>query len=237
MIQIIRSSERYTARHGWLTSRFSFSFAQYQDPNNTRFGPLRVFNDDTVDPGAGFDLHPHRDMEIVSIVLEGELEHRDSMGNTGRIKAGEVQRITAGTGVLHSEYNASSVDPVHFLQIWFLPERNGLPPSWEQSAFPRDGRINRLQLVVTGKTRPPALTIRQDASVYRCDLEPGRRVSHETDPNRKLYLFVVRGALDLDLPSGPQRLEHGDSGRIEQESGLTVSSPDGAEFLLMDLAH
>ncbi|KEO81363.1 pirin family protein [Tumebacillus flagellatus] len=232
MIQIIRSNERYTAEHGWLTSRFSFSFAEYYDPQNVRFGVLRVFNDDTVQAGEGFGRHPHADMEIMTYVIEGALEHQDSMGNIGVLRPGEVQRMTAGTGVYHSEYNHSQTEPVHFLQLWFLPNRQGLTPSWEQKEFTKEQQQNTLLPVVSGRAAEGALHMNQDVTVYLSNLEKGQILKYAAeDPNRLFYAFVIRGALDLN----GELLQAGDAARISDVQHLTLGSPDGVEFMLIDL--
>ncbi|MGI6128202.1 MAG: pirin family protein [Planifilum sp.] len=233
MIQIIPSEKRYKADHGWLVTYHSFSFAEYYDPNNIQFGALRVFNDDTVQPGRGFGEHPHADMEIMTYVIDGTLEHRDSLGNRGLLRAGEVQRMTAGTGIFHSEYNASDEKPVHFLQIWFLPDQKGLTPSWEQKAFPPDQKRNRLLPVVSGRPIGEALHIHQDVTVYLSLLEAGRQIHHRQEAGRRMYLFVIDGAVVVD---GEHAMKAGDSARITGLSELTVSTDEGAEIMLMDLA-
>jgi quercetin 2,3-dioxygenase len=233
MIRIIPSEKRYKADHGWLITYHSFSFAEYYDPNNIRFGALRVFNDDTVQPGRGFGEHPHADMEIMTYVIDGTLEHRDSLGNRGLLHAGEVQRMTAGTGIIHSEYNPSEEKPVHFLQIWFLPERRGLTPSWEQKKFPSEQKRNRLLPVVSGRPAEGALYIHQDVTVYLSRLEAGRQIHHRQEAGRRMYLFVIDGAVSVD---GEHPMKAGDSARITGLSELTVSTGEGAEFMLMDLA-
>jgi redox-sensitive bicupin YhaK (pirin superfamily) len=232
MIKIIRADERYTAEHGWLTSRFSFSFAEYYDPQNVRFGVLRVFNDDTVQAGQGFGRHPHADMEIVTYVIEGALEHQDSLGNIGVIHPGEVQRITAGTGLYHSEYNHSQTEPVHFLQLWFLPNKQGLTPSWEQRQFALEDQVNRLLPVVSGRGAADALQMNQDVTIYLSNLQQGQTLTHTADDaNRLFHVFVIRGTLDLN----GELLQPGDAARISDVATLQFSSPDGAEFMLIDL--
>jgi redox-sensitive bicupin YhaK (pirin superfamily) len=233
MIRIIPSEERYTADHGWLKTRHSFSFAEYYDPNNLNFGPLRVFNDDIVQPGKGFGMHPHADMEIISYVIDGVLEHRDSMGNQGLLRAGEVQRMTAGTGIFHSEYNHSQDRPVHFLQIWFYPERRGLTPSWEQASFPNEAQHNRLLPVVSGTPREGALSIHQDVTVYLSQLDAGRSLTHEQEDGRLMYLFLIEGRIKL---SGEHTLKPGDTARITDLSSIEIAAEEDAHFMLMDLA-
>ncbi len=233
MIQIIPSERRYTAEHGWLTSKHSFSFAEYYDPGNIRFGALRVFNDDIVQPGRGFGMHPHMDMEIVSYVVDGVLEHHDSMGNTGIVRAGEVQRITAGTGIEHAEYNHSDEEPVHFLQIWFIPERRGLTPSWEQKRFEPSEQLNRLLPVISRNAKDGALHIHQDVAVYLSTLEAGRELMHRQSGNRRMYLFVIKGELALN---DEYSMKEGDTARISGWTELKIHSPAGSHFMLIDLA-
>ncbi|UFJ39319.1 pirin family protein [Brevibacillus humidisoli] len=233
MIQIIPSDQRFLTDHGWLKSRFSFSFAEYYDPNNLQFGPLRVFNDDVIQPGTGFGMHPHRDMEIMTYVIEGVLEHKDSIGNTGIIRPGEVQRMTAGNGIYHSEYNPSEDTPLHLLQIWFLPNQKGLTPSWEQKEFTKEQQTNCLFPVVSGRPNGEALSIHQDLTVYLSRLEAGRELTHQQEEGRKIYLFVISGDLQLD---GEHQLSTGDSARIDERSQLHLATTAGAEFMLMDLA-
>lgn len=232
MIDIKPAGERYIAEHGWLTSRFSFSFAEYYDPQNVRFGVLRVFNDDTVQPGQGFGRHPHSDMEIMTYVIEGTLEHQDSLGNIGVIRPGEVQVMTAGTGIVHSEYNHSREEEVHFLQLWFLPKQQGLTPAWEQRQFTREEQLNRLLPVVSGRGVADTLHMNQDVTVYLSNLESGQTLTHETDDsNRLLYVFAIRGTLDVN----GNTMQPGDAARISDVSQLKLGSPDGAEFMLIDL--
>lgn len=232
MIHIIPSEKRYTAEHGWLTTRHSFSFAEYYDPNNLHFGVLRVFNDDIVQPGKGFDMHPHADMEIVTYVIDGVLEHQDSMGNRGLIHAGELQRMTAGTGVFHSEYNPSREQPVHLLQIWFFPDRRGLTPSWEQTSFPPEAQLNRLLPVVSGTPREGALSIHQDVTVYLSRLDAGRSLTHEQEEGRLMYLFLIEGRVKLD---GQHDMKAGDTARITDLTRISIEAEEDAHFMLMDL--
>jgi len=231
-INIIRSHERYTASHGWLTSRFSFSFSEYYDPNNRNFGNLRVFNDDIIQPGTGFGTHPHANMEIVTYVIEGALEHKDSMGNIGVLRAGEVQRMTAGTGLTHSEYNHSQEEPGHFLQLWFFPDREGHTPSWEERKFTKEQQQNRLLPVVAGQPTEDALHINQDLTIFLSSLEAGRDVTHTQPAGRKLYLFVIKGNVTLN---GTDALAVGDAARITDVHELNVRTEHGAEFMLIDL--
>jgi redox-sensitive bicupin YhaK (pirin superfamily) len=195
MQEIRRSDERGRADHGWLKSRHSFSFADYFDPDHVHFGPLRVINEDRVAPGGGFDTHGHRDMEIVSYVLAGALEHKDSMGTGSVIKPGDVQRMSAGKGVLHSEFNASRFDPVHFLQIWILPDVAGIAPEYEQKHFAAAEKRGRLRLVAAKGGREGAVKIHQDASVYAGLFDGAESATLALAPGRKAYVHVARGSL------------------------------------------
>lgn len=230
---MIPSEARYIARHDWLTSRFSFSFADYNDPSNMQFGTLRVFNDDVVQPGNGFGLHPHANFEIMSYVLEGTLEHQDNMGNKSQLRPGEIQCTTAGTGIYHSEYNPSTVETVHFLQIWFVPSEKNLTPKWDQRMFPKETQVNRLLPVVSGQGIEEGLHVHQDVTVYLSVLEAGRTLTHVQAERRRMYLFVIQGVVQLQAD---QTLKQGDSARIEGVTDLRISTTDGAEFMLMDLA-
>lgn len=232
LIKVIPSESRYLAEHGWLTSRFSFSFAEYYDPANLHFGPLRVFNDDIIQPGTGFDMHPHADMEIVTYVVEGSLEHRDSMGNIGIINAGELQRITAGTGMFHAEYNPSQDAPVHLFQMWFLPQQRGLTPSWEEKSFTKEAQRNRLLPVVSGEKRDDTLFIHQDMTLYLSTLDAGMEITHQQAPGRRIYLFVIKGDVSLDEQ---HHLRQGDAARITGLDTLAIRTSEGAELLLIDL--
>jgi len=227
MIRVRRAEERGHFDHGWLNTYHTFSFADYHDPDFMGFRSLRVINEDRVEPGRGFGTHGHRDMEIISYVLEGELGHGDSMGTGSVIRPGEVQRMSAGTGVMHSEKNASAM-PVHFLQIWILPERHGITPSYEQKAFPASERENRLRLVASHDGRDGSLTIHQDVDLYTTTLRDGS-VAFDFRPNRYGWLQVARGAVTLN----GEELRAGDGAAIEKESQVTIAG-DG-EALLFDL--
>jgi hypothetical protein len=241
MIQTIRSNERYHAETDWLSTNWHFSFADYHDPQNVQFGPLRVFNDDTVAPGGGFPPHPHRDMEIITYVIDGALQHQDNMGNNGVIRPGEIQRMSAGTGVRHSEFNASQTEPVHFLQLWILPAVQRLQPSWEQKSFSLKGREGTLLPVAVpvsngGKSGSSAVQIHQDTTIYTSLLRPGQSLSHALPAGRRAYVFVIQGGLSLN----GQTLGAGDQARIHGESELKLSVAPGsklgpADFLLIDL--
>ncbi|MHB8604957.1 MAG: pirin family protein [Thermoplasmatota archaeon] len=217
MIKIRRSTERGHANHGWLDTYHTFSFADYFDPEWMRFRALRVLNEDRVDGGTGFDAHPHRDMEILTIPLAGALAHRDSTGGEGVLRAGEVQRMTAGTGVVHSEKNASATEPVRFLQIWLHPERVGLPPSYEQRAFPLDERRGRWRLLAARHPKD-ALTIHQDVSVYATVLAPGEGVEHTLAPGRSAWLHVIEGSATVN----GETLAGGDAAAFTDESRIAV---------------
>ncbi len=230
MIAIRRANDRGRARFGWLDSRHSFSFGHYYDPAHMGFGPLRVINEDRVEPGKGFDPHGHRDMEIISYVLEGELEHADSIGNGSVIRPGDVQRMTAGSGIRHSEYNPSKTEGVHFLQIWILPAEEGLEPGYEQKAF-GDERKDTLRLVASGDARDGSLKIHQDADLYAALLEKGETRSHAFAAGRKGWLQVARGSVSL----GGETLAAGDGAALDDVGEITVTAAEDAEILLFDM--
>jgi quercetin 2,3-dioxygenase len=232
MMQIIRSDERFRAEYGWLDTRYSFSFAGYWDPQNVNFGALRVFNDDIIQPGTGFDMHPHDNMEIMTYVISGALEHRDSMGNREVIRSDEIQTMTAGTGILHSETNPSDEEPVHLLQIWFYPERRNLSPSYGQKRFGPEEQKNRLLPVVSGKGLDGTLHLHQDVTVYLSRLEEGNELQFVQEEGRRIYLFVISGELAVD----GETLQTGDAARITGHSKLNMKSLRDAHFMLMDLA-
>ncbi len=231
MITLRRAHERGHANHGWLDTYHTFSFADYFDPRHMGFSVLRVINDDTVAPGMGFGTHPHADMEIVSVVLEGALSHRDSMGNSSVIRPGEVQRMSAGTGVRHSEFNPSSDEPVHFFQIWILPDRQGLPPSYEQKAFPEAEKRGKLRLVASPDGRDGSVTIHQDASLYQAQVTSEESLAQPLTAGRKYYLHVARGSVVLN----GERMAAGDGAKLVDEAELRLESPDSGEVLLFDL--
>jgi hypothetical protein len=235
-IQVRRASERGYADHGWLRSFHTFSFADYRDPRWMGFRALRVINEDRVAPGAGFGTHPHADMEILSYVLEGGLAHRDSMGTGSIIRPGEVQRMSAGTGVYHSEHNASKEELVHFLQIWILPERRGVRPSYEQRAFPEGERDGRLRLVASRDGREGSVTVHQDVNLYATLVGPGQEVRHAIAPARHAWVQVARGAATVN----GARLEAGDAAYTSEPGELVLAGADGGagrgELLLFDLA-
>ena len=234
MITIRRAEERGHADHGWLDTRHTFSFADYHDPEHMGFGDLRVINEDRVQPGTGFGTHGHRDMEIISYVLEGELAHQDSMGNGSTIRPGEVQRMSAGTGVRHSETNPSRERPVHFLQIWIQPSRPGVEPGYEQKAFPAGERRGKLRLVASPDGRDGSLTIHQDARLSLALLANGERVVHAVAKGRRAWVQVARGELTLN----GERLHAGDGAAVEGETALEIvaENAEPAEALVFDLA-
>lgn len=233
MITPRKSSDRGVGRHGWLTTHHTFSFANYYDPRFSGFRDLLVINEDFVAPGKGFGAHRHENMEIISIVMEGGLAHRDSSGGDGVLRRGEVQRMSAGTGVVHSEFNASESEPVHFFQIWILPERDGITPGYEQKLFPLDDRRGKLQLLAAPGGEDGALTIHQNARVYSSILAAGERVEHSLAKGRGAWIQVARGEVEVNGTT----LAQGDGARIEDETSLAITARDGeAEFLLFDLA-
>lgn len=232
MIRIRKSEARGHVDHGWLESWHTFSFADYYDPAEMNWCSLRVINEDIIQPAKGFGTHGHRDMEIVTYLLEGELEHKDSMGNGTVIRPGEVQRMSAGKGVLHSEFNPSPAATTHLLQIWIEPSVRGVPPSYEQTYFPVEERRGRLRLVASQDGRDGSVTIHQDAALYAALLAPGESVRHAPAPGRHAYLHVARGKVDLN---GVQ-LGAGDGAKIAEESELRISAAADAEILLFDLA-
>jgi len=232
MIVVRPSEERGKANHGWLDSRHTFSFADYRDPRHMGFGALRVINEDRVAPGAGFPRHPHRDMEIVSYVLEGALEHKDSIGTGSVIRPGDVQRMSAGTGIVHSEFNASRTEPVHFLQIWIIPDRVGLPPGYEQKSFPVEEKRNRLRLVASPDGREGSVTVHQDMRLYAALLDAGGTARLEVAEDRHLWVQVAFG----DVTVNGRRLEAGDGAALLDDPALELASEAGAELLVFDLA-
>ena len=232
MITIRKAGERGGADHGWLNTKHTFSFADYHDPKFMGFRSLRVINEDRVQPGQGFGTHGHSDMEIISYVLEGGLQHRDSMGTGSVIRPGDVQRMSAGTGVQHSEFNASRTDPVHFYQIWLTPERRGIQPGYEQKAFPAEERQDALRLIASPDGARGSLTIHQDARLYAATLTPGKDVIHSLARDRFSWVQVTRGRVLLN----GQELREGDGASVAQEPELQLSAEKGGEVLLFDLA-
>jgi len=231
MIEIRKSEDRGDANHGWLKSKHSFSFADYYDPRHVGFGPLRVINEDRVAPGAGFGTHGHRDMEIISYVLDGALEHKDSMGTGSVLHYGDVQRMSAGSGVRHSEFNGSKTEPVHFLQIWIQPSAQGIPPSYEEKHFDRDEKLGRLRLIASGDGREGSVLIHQDASLYAAILNGEDKLEHALQPGRLGYVHVIRGQVEVNGVA----LKGGDAVKIGDEESIGFANADAAELLLFDL--
>ncbi|BCJ87246.1 pirin family protein [Effusibacillus dendaii] len=233
MIKVYPAESRFNANHGWLQSYFSFSFAEYYDPTNMNFGPMRVLNDDTVQPKEGFGDHPHREMEIVTIVLKGQLQHRDSVGNTEILRFGEVQRMTAGTGVIHSEVNPSETEEVNLLQMWFEPMQRGLHPSYEQKAYNKSDMKNRLLPVVSNQHHSENVThIHQDMTIYLSELDAGSSLSFTQAPNRRIFFFVIEGEVNLNQTD---KLKRRDSARITATPTLDIQTDTGAFIMLIDL--
>jgi redox-sensitive bicupin YhaK (pirin superfamily) len=231
MITIRKSEERGHANHGWLDTYHSFSFADYYDPNNMGFRSLRVINDDKVAGGMGFGMHPHHDMEIVTYLLSGALEHRDSMGNGAVMKPGDVQRMTAGTGVLHSEKNYSPIDPVHLLQIWILPEEKSLKPGYEQKSFNSELKPGKLVPVVSKNPKNGALKIHQDVDLLIGKFNAGDKASYELKPNRHAWVQVAEGKVTLN----GQELKAGDGAQVSDERNLSIEGKEPSQVLLFDL--
>ncbi|MFB0936954.1 MAG: pirin family protein [Propionivibrio sp.] len=231
MIVLRKSSDRGHADHGWLQSDHTFSFADYYDPREMGWGPLRVINEDRVQPGKGFGTHGHRDMEIISYVLSGRLQHKDSMGNGTVIRPGDVQRMSAGTGVQHSEFNPSPTAPVHFLQIWIQPDALGIAPGYEEKHFAPEDKRGRLRLVASRDGREGSVTIHQDADLFASLLSPQERVSHRIAAGRLAYLHLVKGAVHVNGTA----LKTGDAAKIEAEESLHITADEDSELLLFDL--
>jgi quercetin 2,3-dioxygenase len=232
MIEIRKSNERGLADHGWLRSFHTFSFADYYDPRHMGFGSLRVINEDRVQPGMGFGTHGHRDMEIISYVLDGALEHKDSMGNGSVIRPGDVQRMSAGTGVRHSEFNASRSDLVHFLQIWIEPGVTGIAPSYEEKHFDAASKRGRLRLVASPDGREGSVTLHQDANLYAALVDGDERVAHSVAAGRKAYVHVARGSVTVN----GQPLVAGDALKASNVAEVVIEKGVDAEVLLFDLA-
>jgi redox-sensitive bicupin YhaK (pirin superfamily) len=233
MITVRKSKDRGVGRHGWLTSQHTFSFANYYDETHMGFRDLRVINEDTVEAGRGFGAHHHDNMEIISIVLEGALAHRDNTGGEGVLRRGEVQRMSAGTGVVHSEFNGSQTEPVHFFQVWIMPAKEGVKPGYEQKLIPEDERRGRLRLLVAPGGKDGALDINQDASLYAAILDKGQNVEHAIASGRGAWIQVARGSVDVNGVA----LQQGDGAAIENEASLRIASTGSgeSEILLFDL--
>ncbi len=233
MINVRHSADRGVAELDWLKSYHSFSFADFHDPDHMSFGHLRVINEDTIAPSGGFGTHGHQDMEIISYVLEGSLAHRDTLGNQLTISAGEVQRMSAGTGIMHSEYNASSEAPAHFFQIWVIPERTGIEPGYEQQTFTEADKRGKLRLVISPDGREGSLRIHQDVALFASVLSDGDTVRHDLAAGRRAWVQVARGAVTVN----GQALSAGDGAGITDEASveITATGDNDAEFLLFDL--
>jgi quercetin 2,3-dioxygenase len=232
MIRIRLAEERGHYDHGWLDTRHTFSFADYFDPGAMGFRSLRVINEDFIQAGQGFGTHPHKDMEIITYVLEGVLEHRDSMGNGSLIQVGEVQRMSAGTGITHSEANPSKTDRVHLLQIWLIPERKGITPGYEQKQFPDEEKRGRLRLVASPEGADGSVRIHQDALLFVSILGPGEEATHTLAAGRHAWIQVARGSITVN----GRRLQQGDGAAVSEESSVVLRGVDAAEILLFDLA-
>jgi quercetin 2,3-dioxygenase len=231
MLTLRKSQERGYADHGWLKSYHSFSFAGYQDPAHMGYGPLRVINEDQVQPGMGFGTHGHRDMEIITYVLEGALAHKDSMGNGSVIRPGDVQRISAGTGIMHSEFNHSKDQEVHFLQIWIEPNVTGIEPSYEEKHFDASSKQASARLVASPDGREGSVTIHQDAYLYASLLDGVQTLSHTLSPGRRAYVYVARGCVSVN----GEPLQTGDAAAIDAANAVRLTEASGAELLLFDL--
>ena len=232
MLSIRRSEERGGGDFGWLSTRHSFSFDRYYDPKLMGFRALRVINEDWVQPGEGFPTHPHRDMEIITYVLEGALEHKDSLGTGSVIQPGDGQRMSAGTGIRHSEFNHSKTDPVHLLQIWIMPDHSGHKPSYEQKAFPVTEKTGKLRLIASPEGQDGSVTIHQDASLYAALLNPGQEVTHELGASRYGWLQVAKGSVEVN----GKTLMQGDGAAITDEREVKIKGLQDSEILLFDLA-
>jgi quercetin 2,3-dioxygenase len=231
MIKIRKSQERGHANHGWLDSYHSFSFSNYYDPEHMGYSVLRVINEDVIAPAQGFGMHSHRDMEIITYMLQGELRHEDSMGNGSVIRAGDVQRMTAGTGVTHSEFNASPTEPAHLLQIWLLPERNDIEPGYEEKHFEPSEKQGRWRLVASHDGRDGSLLIHQDVELYATVLVKEEHISYDMDIGRSLYIQVARGSITLN----GEALATGDAAKVDLQQAIELRATEAAELLLFDL--
>jgi len=230
MIDVIKAKGRHFTNFGWLKTYWLFSFSNYFDPHNIQFGALRVFNDDVVEPGTGFPTHPHEEMEIITIVLDGEVTHEDSMGNKAVIRRGDVQRMSAGTGLTHSEFNLAT-KPVHFYQIWIFPDVAGLKPSYDQRSYDPSEWKNRLLPVASGQKLPSVVTFHTDATIYRCALDSGRSVTFDRTEGRRIFVYLTSGELVVNTV---QLGEH-DQARFDIEEPLTLVARSGADFILIDV--
>ena len=230
MIEVIQAQNRHFSDFGWLKTYWLFSFSRYFDPHNIQFGALRVFNDDVVEPERGFPTHPHEEMEIITIVLKGEMTHEDSMGNKTVIKAGDVQRMSAGTGLTHSEFNLAE-EPVHFYQIWIYPDKSGLEPTYHQRTHDPSEWKNKLLPVASGQNLQNVVTFHTDATIYRCDLEPERKITFHRTKDRRIFIYLTKGLLSVN----GQKITEADQARIDIEEPLVLAAEQGAEFILIDV--
>ena len=230
-LQVRKSTERGYADHGWLQSYHSFSFAEYFDRKHMHFSALRVINDDIIAPGQGFGMHPHRDMEIVTYILRGELQHKDSIGNGSIIRAGDVQRMTAGTGIVHSEFNASNTSDVHLLQIWIMPDSLNLEPSYEEKHFSTEQKLNQWCLIAARDNQGAALKVNQDMQLYASVLDTAARLAYAVNDNRSVYLHIARGNIEID----GQTFESGDAVMLDGSAELHLKANAESELLLFDL--
>lgn len=231
MLEIIQSDSRGIADRGWLKAKHTFSFGDYQNPQRVRFGPLRVINEDRIAPGQGFPTHPHKDMEILTYPISGAIEHKDSMGNGTVITAGEIQRMTAGSGVQHSEFNHSQADELHLLQIWLFPEQNDLEPGYEQTRFSRDDKLNQMRLIASRDGRDDSITVHQDVDLYASILQPGNDLEHPIADSRKVFVQIISGEITVN----GQSVSAGDGVQIRDEDQLLINSQSEAEFLVFDM--
>ncbi|MDY0131617.1 MAG: pirin family protein [Desulforegulaceae bacterium] len=231
MIKIIKADNRHFSNFGWLKTYWLFSFSNYYDPNNVRFGALRVFNDDIVEPGKGFPTHPHEEMEIITIVLDGEMTHEDSMGNKTVIKSGDVQRMSAGTGITHSEFNLAK-KPVHFYQIWILPDKSELKPTYDQKNFESSKWKNKLLPLASGQNIEETVSFHTDSTIYRCSLDLDKEVKHENTAGRKIFVYLTKGQISIN----DEILNAKDQARIELEESLTIKAWQPSDFILINLS-
>ncbi|WP_101477413.1 pirin family protein [Candidatus Nitrosotalea bavarica] len=232
MQELIKANEHYKNEMDWLTTYHHFSFGEYYNPEKHDYGPLRVFNDDTIKAGTGFEFHQHRDMEIVTYVIDGALRHRDNLGNDGIIEAGEMQRMTAGTGVFHSEYNASKTNPLRLLQMWVFPDKKGLRPSWQQKKYTQEDRKNKLlQVIGPINNSGSELSIHQNALFYLSSLDSGKKVEHILESGRKAYLFVIDGKISMN----GKIMETQDAAKIENANTVSIEAEKTTELILIDL--
>ena len=232
MYEVIRSDSRGAPDHVWLKARHTFSFADYHNPSMMGFGPLRVINEDRIEPSQGFGTHPHKDMEIITYIIAGALKHKDSMGNGSVIKAGDVQRMSAGTGVFHSEFNDSAEDSVHLLQIWILPGEASLQPEYEQQHFTREDKLNQWRLIASSDGRDSSMTIHQAVDLYSTVLEAGVELDHGFATGRNGFLQIVSGS----VLANSEQLEAGDAATIRETASLTIQATGDAEAILFDMA-